>query len=334
MIPGAEYELTASTTTGHGSDHGIARRPDRFAGDDWLMPGHPAALPPRVAVTGSQGKLGRAVVGHLRTIGVDVLAIDRAGGDPREVAGEFLLVDLTDYGQVVEALTGGVDEHQPVEAVVHLAAIPAPGLTSNAVTYANNSASTYNVFAACRAAGITTIVWASSETVLGLPFHDPPPYAPVDEGYPPRPESTYALNKTLEEELARQFCRWQPNLIAVGLRFSNVMDVADYAEFPSFDADAHLRKWNLWGYIDARDGAHAVERALTYDVPGADVFIIANADTVMTRSSPDLMAQVYPHVRLTKTLGEHETLLSIDKARRLLGYQPIHSWRAHVQSPV
>ncbi len=298
------------------------------------MPGHPAALPSRVAVTGSQGKLGRAVVGHLRSVGVDVLAIDRSGGDPREVVGEFLLVDLTDYGQVVEALTGGVDEHQPVEAVVHLAAIPAPGLTSNAVTYANNSASTYNVFAACRAAGITTIVWASSETVLGLPFHDPPPYAPVDEGYPPRPESTYALNKSLEEELARQFCRWQPDLIAVGLRFSNVMDVADYADFPSFDVDPHLRKWNLWGYIDARDGAHAVERALSYGVPGADVFIIASPDTVMTRSSADLMAQVYPDVPLKTTLGEHETLLSIDKARRLLGYEPVHSWRAHVDPPV
>jgi hypothetical protein len=63
------------------------------------------------------------------------------------------------------------------------------------------------------------------------------------------------------------------------------------------------------------------------------VFIIANADTVMTRSSADLMAQVYPHVPLTKTLGKHETLLSIDKARRLLGYQPIHSWRAHVDPP-
>jgi nucleoside-diphosphate-sugar epimerase len=142
------------------------------------------------------------------------------------------------------------------------------------------------------------------------------------------------LNKTLEEELARQFCRWQPDLIAVGLRFSNVMDVADYAEFPSFDVDPHLRKWNLWGYIDARDGAHAVERALSYGMPGADVFIIANPDTVMTRSSADLMAQVYPDVPLKTNLGEHETLLSIDKARRLLGYEPVHSWRAHVDPPV
>ncbi|MFI5929561.1 NAD-dependent epimerase/dehydratase family protein [Micromonospora sp. NPDC051543] len=289
-------------------------------------------LPARVVVTGATGKLGRAVVAHLRGVGVDVLAVDRAGGrDPRDVDGEFLLVDLTDYGQVVEAFTGGADEHAGgIEAVVHLAAVPAPGLMANAVTFANNSAATYNVFAAARAAGIRRVVWASSETVLGLPFDTPPPYAPVDEEYAPRPESTYSLNKALEEEMARHFCRWDPELVMVGLRFSNVMDVEDYAPFPSFDADPRARRWNLWGYIDSRDGAQAVERALAYDRPGADVFIIANADTVMTRSSASLLAEVYPGVEVRKELGEHETLLSIDKARRVLGYEPRHSWRDHV----
>ncbi|MEU7611702.1 NAD(P)-dependent oxidoreductase [Micromonospora sp. NPDC049204] len=289
------------------------------------------ALPRRVVVTGATGKLGRAVVAHLRAVGVDVLAVDRAGGrDPRDVAGEFLLADLTDYGQVVEAFTGGADEHAGgVDAIVHLAAVPAPGLRSNATTFANNSAATYNVFAAARAAGIKRVVWASSETVLGLPFDTPPPYAPVDEEYAPRPESTYSLNKALEEEMARHFCRWDPELVMVGLRFSNVMDVEDYAPFPSFDADPQARRWNLWGYIDARDGAQAVERALAHDRPGADVFIIANADTVMTRSSASLMAEVYPGVEIRKELGEHETLLSIDKARRVLGYEPRHSWRDH-----
>ncbi|MEU0153251.1 NAD-dependent epimerase/dehydratase family protein [Micromonospora fulviviridis] len=292
----------------------------------------PPTLPTRVVVTGAAGKLGRAVVAHLRAAGIDVLAVDRAGGrDPRDVDGEFLLVDLTDYGQVVEAFTGGADEHAGgVEAVVHLAAVPAPGLLLNAATFANNSAATYNVFAAARAAGIKRVVWASSETVLGLPFDTPPPYAPVDEEYPPRPESTYSLNKALEEEMARHFCRWDPELVMVGLRFSNVMDVEDYASFPSFDADPRLRRWNLWGYIDARDGAQAVERALANGRPGADVFIIANADTVMSRSSADLMAEVYPGVEIRRELGEHETLLSIDKARRVLGYEPRHSWRDHV----
>ena len=281
----------------------------------------------RVAVTGAAGKLGRAVVRHLAESGWQVLSLDRAR--PAGAPGEFLTVDLTDYGQVVEALTGGVDEHAPVDAVVHLAAVPAPGLQPNAATFANNAPATYNVFAAARAAGIRNVVWASSETVLGLPFDTPPPYVPVDEEYRPRPESTYSLVKSLEEEMAHHFCRWDPRLKMIGLRFSNVMDPEDYAQFPAFDRDPHLRKWNLWGYIDARDGAQAVRRALEHAAPGMDVFVIANADTVMSRSSADLVAEVFPEVEVRRALGEHETLLGIDKARRVLGYEPEHSWRDH-----
>jgi nucleoside-diphosphate-sugar epimerase len=114
----------------------------------------------------------------------------------------------------------------------------------------------------------------------------------------------------------------------IGLRFSNVMEPADYAEFPSFDADPRGRSWNLWGYIDARDGAQAVRKALEHDCTGCDVFVIANADTVMSRSSASLAADVFPGVPVTRELGEHETLLSIDKARRVLGYEPVHSWRS------
>jgi UDP-glucose 4-epimerase len=214
--------------------------------------------------------------------------------------------------------------------VVHLAAIPAPGLTANAATFHHNITATYNVFAAAKAAGITNVVWASSETLLGIPFETPPPYIPLDEDYPARPESRYALVKHLEETMAAQFCRWNPQLKMIGLRFSNVMAPEDYAAFPSFDADPRARSWNLWGYIDARDGAQAVRKALAYDRAGVEIFIIANADTVMSRSSADLAAEVYPGVKIIKDLGEHETLLSIDKARRLLGYEPTHSWRSQL----
>ena len=104
--------------------------------------------------------------------------------------------------------------------------------------------------------------------MLGLPFDVPPPYIPVDEEYPARPESVYSLVKHLEEQMAIELVRWHPELSITALRFSNVMEPEDYAEFPSFDADARLRKWNLWGYIDARDGAQAVERALAKSRPG------------------------------------------------------------------
>jgi UDP-glucose 4-epimerase len=135
------------------------------------------------------------------------------------------------------------------------------------------------------------------------------------------------LVKTLEEEMARQFARWVPDLKAFGLRFSNVMDPEDYAAFPGFDADAQLRRWNLWSYIDGRDGAQAVRLALEHDATGVEVFVIANTDTVMSRPSTELAAEVYPGVPVTRPLGEHETMLSIDKARRVLGYEPKHSWR-------
>jgi nucleoside-diphosphate-sugar epimerase len=113
----------------------------------------------------------------------------------------------------------------------------------------------------------------------------------------------------------------------IGLRFSNVMEPDDYQAFAGYDADPSLRRWNLWGYIDARDGAQAVRRALDHQATGLDLFIIANADTVMNRSSADLAAEEYPGVEIRKELGQHETLLSIDKARRVLGFNPTHSWR-------
>ncbi|WP_026554528.1 NAD-dependent epimerase/dehydratase family protein [Arthrobacter sp. 35W] len=280
----------------------------------------------RIAVTGGSGKLGRHVVRRLTEDGHQVLNLDRAG----ERSPGLALVDLRNYGQVLDVFLGLDDRHSGFDAVVHLGAIPAPGLLPDAATFENNMLSTYNVFQAARRAGIKKVVYASSETVLGLPFDVDPPYIPVDEEYPARPESTYSLVKHLEEQMAVEMTRWDPELSIVGLRFSNVMDVADYADFPSFDADARLRKWNLWAYIDGRDGAQAVVRALENGRPGFEAFIIANADTVMDRPSAELAAEVFPHVKVSKELGEHETMLSIDKAKRMLGFAPEHSWRNHI----
>jgi nucleoside-diphosphate-sugar epimerase len=285
---------------------------------------------PRVVVTGGSGKLGRACVSELLQRGWEVVNLDRVAS--AQPACPFVRVDLTDYGMTLEALSAIDDRYSGVDAVVHLAAIPAPGLTGNAATFSNNLMSTYHVFSAARHAGVKNIVWASSETVLGLPFDTPPPYIPVDEEYPARPESTYSLVKFLEEQMAGQLCRWDLQLKMIGLRFSNVMEPADYAAFPGFDADAQLRKWNLWGYIDARDGAQAVRRALDHPATGLEILNIANADTVMSRPNGELVAEVFPGTTFREGVGANETLLSIDKARRVLGYEPAHSWRSEVAS--
>lgn len=276
----------------------------------------------RIALTGSSGKLGTVVARELRSAGHEVIGFDIRG----ERGPGFVRVDLVDYGQVIDALAGVNDTHDGIDVLVHLGAIPAPGISSDVATFHNNMISTFNVFWAAVRLGIDRIVYASSETVLGLPFDIDPPYIPVDEAYTPRPESVYSLVKVLEERLATELVRWHPELSITALRFSNVMVPEDYAQFP-FDADARARKWNLWGYIDARDGAQAVQRALENAPAGFDTFIIAAADTVMTRSNAELVAEVYPDVETRVDLNGTETLLSIDKARRLLGYDPQHSWR-------
>jgi len=279
----------------------------------------------RVLVTGGSGKAGRATIKDLLEHGYSVVSVDQHR--PAEELCPFTTVDLTDFGQTLEALSGIDDRYSGIDAVVHLAAIPAPGLYPNAYTFENNIVSTYNVFEAARRLGIKNVVWASSETVLGLPFDSPPPYAPLDEEYTGRPETAYSLSKFLSEEMAKQFCRWDPELKMAGLRFSNIMEPHDYERFTSFQADVKLRKWNLWGYIDVRDAAQAVRKALEADFKGAEIFIIASDDTVMERPNAELMAEIYPGVSLKEGVAPNQTLLSNAKAKRMLGFAPQYSWK-------
>lgn len=278
----------------------------------------------RIVVTGGTGKAGRWAVRHLRDAGFDVLNVDQTHDGSAH--GLCLMADLTDPGQCFDALRGA-------DAVVHLAAIPAPEVRPASETFRINMLSTYNVFAAAEAHRLSRVVYASSETVLGLPFDDPPAFAPIDETHSSRPESSYALAKVAGEAIAAQFAR-RTGSPHVGLRISNIMEPEDYAAFPDYWDDAMLRKWNLWGYVDARDVAMACELSLSADVTGSEVVIIAAADTVMTRDSASLMAEVYPSVPLTRELRGRETLLSIDRAREVLGYEPGYAWSDEVAGPL
>jgi nucleoside-diphosphate-sugar epimerase len=286
-----------------------------------------------IVVTGGSGKAGKAIIKELLEHGYGVMNVDIT--PPDQALCHFFKADLTDMGQAADALrraAGTIDRRRSplghADAVIHMAGIPAPSLAPDAVTFQTNLMSTYNVFSAATLFGLKRVVWASSETTYGLPLtRVPPKFAPITEDHPLVPETGYALAKVLSERMAREMNRWNPGTTFVGLRISNIFDEADYAMIPSFWSDPSLRKWNLWSWVDCRDVAQACRRALEAEVALADTFTIAGADTLMRQPSRELMATAFPGVPVKPDIGDFETLLSIDKAKRLLGYQPRHTWR-------
>lgn len=279
----------------------------------------------RIAVTGSSGKLGRPAVSLLRGAGHDVLGLDRAG----EPGSGCTRVDLTDYGQTLDAMLGVTARHDGLDAIVHLAAIPVNGLVPDATLFHQNMLATFNVLHAARRARIRTVVYASSINVLGFPFAEPPSYLPLDEDSPLRANNTYALVKVAEETIAAQLARWDPGLSITALRFTNVTQDGEYDGFAARHADPAYRRDLVWTYVDARDGATAISLALRHAAPGFRAYNVAASDTGLSIPSRELAAGAFPGVPL-REIGEFETLMSIDRARAELGYQPEHLWRAEL----
>jgi nucleoside-diphosphate-sugar epimerase len=286
-----------------------------------------------VVVTGGSGKAGTAAIRELLAHGHKVMNVDVT--PPAEPLCHFFKADLSDAGSAVDAMrraAGTIDRRRTplgdATCVIHMAGIPAPSLAPDALTFQNNMMSTYNVFSAATLFGFDRVVWAASETAYGIPMtRSPPQFAPITEEHPLGPETGYALAKVLCERMAEQMHRWNPATRFVGLRISNIFLPADYAAIPSYSDDISLRQWNLWSWVDARDVGQACRLGIEADVPGCDVFTIAAADTVMRQPSRDLMAKAFPGVPVAEDLETHGTLLSIEKARRVLGYNPAHTWR-------
>lgn len=285
------------------------------------MPSTPSR---NVFVTGGSGKLGRAVVDELLRHGWNVVNLDQAA--PAAPRCRFMRTDFGDFGQAVDALTMRDVGWEGAQALVHLAAIPGPYQAPDAHLFANNITASFNVMRAAQLAGIRNIVWASSETLQGVPFASAPPAVPMNEDIS-RPETSYALVKHLEEEMARQWCRQDPALKMIGLRYSYVFDERDYERLPAVQADPMAQHWNLWSYIDARDAAVATRLALAHEATGFDHFLIANPDTVMTRPTAELLAGRFPALVPSRPLGTHESLLDCSKAQRVLGWRATHGWR-------
>jgi nucleoside-diphosphate-sugar epimerase len=275
----------------------------------------------KVVVTGGTGKTGHWVVKEFLEHGYEVVNVD-IHVTPDDL-GIPVKVDLTNLGQVFNALTGA-------DAVVHIAAIPRPRGYTSQVVFQNNVISAYNILEAAAGLGIQKVVIASSESVYGLGYGGPS-YVPIDEEHPLSPIDSYALSKIVGETTADMFHR-KTGMQVVSLRIGNVMEPTDYERFPSFIHEAEKRKNIVWSYIDVRDVANACRLAIEKDGLGCAVLNIAANDTSMAIKSRALMSAAYPDVNdLRGTLEGFETLLSNQKAKDLLAWNPKYSWRQHIK---
>ena len=255
-----------------------------------------------------------------------------------------LICDLADAGQVFNALRsyGNFGELEPgtgvpkVDAVVHFAAVARILLVPDNECFRVNTMSTYNVLDAATKYGIPKVIFASSETSYGICFHDgekKPDYLPIDEAHPTVPQDSYAMSKVVNEACARSF-QARAGTDIYGLRINNVIEPHDYAEmFPAFFDNPDLRRRNIFGYIDARDLGQMVERCLSTDGLGFEVFNVANADMSVALPWEEVAARYYEGVPVRREMGQSETPYAIDKARRLLGFEPVHSWRDVLADP-
>lgn len=273
----------------------------------------------KVVVTGGAGRLGAAVTKHLRSQDHTVSTVDivPVEGAPH---GTHTILDLTDRGETLEAIHGA-------EAVIHLGAIWAAGIRTGGATFETNVMSTYNVFSAAVIAGASRVVWASTGAVTGSPFGwGDPSVLPIDEDAPPRPQSAYALSKYVGEVMAPYFAD-TGGLSLLGMRLGWILHPGGYSVVPEWGREPMSRRFNAFVYADVRDVAEACRLGIESPFEGAHVLNICAPDTCIDRPSAELADEAFPSATRSRPLEGYESLVSIDRARELIGYNPQHSWR-------
>jgi UDP-glucose 4-epimerase len=284
----------------------------------------------RVFVTGAVGRLGREVVRQFVEAGHAVVAGDRSRVDGVLPDGVPLVeLDLLDLGQVAQAI-------RDCDALVHLAAIPAPYGRPDDVVFRNNVLATFNALQAASLAGIRSVALASSGSIYGTawaPEYLAYPAAPVTEDSELANHDVYGLGKEIDEHTARMFCRRDGMSIAC-LRFHWIAHPdeqrAAAKSLAEPDADLHGSGRGLWGYVDVRDAASAcVQAVLTaVDRPfGFAALNITAADTLSTVATADLIRDHSPSTRLLSPIEGTATAFDLSAAERIIGWRPAHSWR-------
>ena len=275
-----------------------------------------------IVVTGAAGRLGRRVVQLLVDQNKEVLATDQVAAD--DLPAEFVRCNLMDR----KALEGILKE---AEAVVHMGAIPGPLRAEPRFIFENNVAADFNVMMSAAELGLRRVVFSSSAFGMGW-AHDGnafvPLYLPLDEEHPMMPFEPYGLTKQVGEDIGRMIAR-NSGTTVVSLRFTNVALPEVQAEFP-WPAPTPENPLTLvmWAYADARDVAEAHVLALDAEIEEYEAFMIAQPSSRFEEPTIDLVKNNFgDRVEIREGLSGAASVISTEKAQRLLGWRPRHDWR-------
>jgi len=272
----------------------------------------------KIAVTGGIGSVGKAVVDMALVQGHRVVCIDRAipSNDARKSDVAYIQADITDYTAMENAVRG-------CDALVHLAAIPAPGRHLDHEVHNNNVVGSYNVLRAAVEVGIHRVCQASSVNATGLVYSRWPhfDYFPLDEEHPTYNEDPYSLSKWICEEQGNSFARRYEEMTIASMRFHWVIPERATAVQASSYSQTKAAIKNLWAYTLHSAAARACLLALTADFKGHEVFNITAPDTISDIPSLELKQKYFPNVPVRGDLSENKSFFNASKAEHLLGWK-------------
>ncbi len=270
----------------------------------------------RIAVTGGNGRLGRAVVAAALAAGNDVVSLDRATGDTAHGPAQHptAALDVTDYDAFAASLTG-------CDALVHLAAMPSPHQAPAQTVHANNVLGNYHALLAAAEAGIRRVVTASSINAIGGHYSRKPryDYLPLDEDHPTYAEDAYSLSKWLGEQQADAVCRLHEDMTVSSLRFHWITP-----QPPSWGVgdeqalQTHAK--HMWGWTSRDAAVRSCLLGLSATFTGHEAFFVVAPTTLATVSSAELHARFHPDVPVRHPLTGSAGFYDCSKATKLLGW--------------
>ena len=275
----------------------------------------------KILVTGGLGKVGGPVVEELLGGGHELTVLDRLPGPRDGGAAKYLVGEIQDLGQVMEAAAG-------TDAIVHLAAVHNPHVAPTNIVFDTNVIGTFNVHHAAFRLDIPRVVSTSSNAAVGWAYSEGaflPDYLPIDEEHPLRPIDPYGLSKQVGETIARSYSL--KGVEAVVIRPSGVVTPEALDEIRR-TGGREPEGWREYSYIDVRDLAAAFRLAVEKPLPGCTVMFVVADDSTVAEPLSDLLPRLKPAIGdRAQGLTGTRAVFTNDRAKELLGWKPVHTWR-------